>query len=129
MADQPKNRILVVDDEADVVAFLTALFEDNGYAVLSAATGVEAIDKFLAERPDLVTLDMTMPEQSGVKTYRQMKGDPQQGKTPVVIVTGVSDELEKFIKGRKQVPQPDGYMSKPIDGTKLVAMVRALLGG
>jgi CheY-like chemotaxis protein len=126
MTGSPKT-ILVVDDEPDVVTFLSTLFEDNGFRVITAENGAEAIQKFRSEHPDLVTLDITMPEQSGVKTYRQMKEDPDLGKTPIIIVTGVSSDFEKFISQRKQVPKPDGYISKPIEKEELLKIVSGLI--
>jgi len=119
--------ILVVDDEEDIVTFLTTLLEDHGYATLKARTGTEALTCIRAKRPDLVTLDITMPEQSGVRAYREIKTDPELARTPVIIVTGIASEFEQFISSRKQVPPPEGYVSKPIDKDRLVAMVRTLL--
>jgi CheY-like chemotaxis protein len=100
--------VLVVDDEPDVVRYFTAVLEENGYATSSAADGVEALAKVRSEHPDLVTLDITMPNQSGVKVYREMKEDPVLRKIPVVVVTGISHDFKHFISTRSQVPPPDG---------------------
>jgi len=127
MAETGKRKILVIDDEPDVVAFLTTLLEDNGYATVSALTGIEAMAQIRASPPDLVTLDISMPEQSGVKTYREMKTDPKLARIPVIIVTGISDDFQKFISSRKAVPPPEGYLSKPIDKTTLLATIQRLL--
>ena len=109
-----KKLILVVDDEPDIVAFLTTLLEDNGYRTASARDGQDAWSKARADKPDLVSLDITMPEKSGVRFYRDLKNDPDLKDVPVIIVTGVSDDFQKFISSRKQVPPPEGYISKPI---------------
>jgi CheY-like chemotaxis protein len=128
MADVTRKRtILVVDDEPDVVTFLTTLLQDHGYETSSAATGAEAMQRIRAARPDLVTLDITMPEQSGVKTYRQIKENPALATIPVVIVTGVTDDFKGFISSRKQVPPPDGYVSKPIVEQTFLELIRKLL--
>jgi CheY-like chemotaxis protein len=119
--------ILVVDDEADVVTFISTLLEDNGFATITANDGAEAMAKARAEHPALITLDITMPNQSGVRTYRDIKSDPALGTTPVIIVTGIDTEFETFISSRRQVPPPDGYVSKPIDKDKLLGLVRSLL--
>jgi CheY-like chemotaxis protein len=126
MAQTRKPKVLIVDDEPDVVLFLKALLEDNGYEVASAATGLEAIACVKSERPDLITLDITMPEQSGVKTYRELKADPDLRAIPVVMVTGVADDFEHFISGRKHVPPPEGYISKPIAEATLLSVVGRL---
>ena len=127
MADEVKT-VLVVDDEPDARDFLTTVLEDNGYAVVSAKDGVEAISILEAGAPDLVTLDITMPEKSGVAVYRRLKEDDQMQSIPVIIVTGVSGEFEKFISTRRQVPPPEGYISKPVDHEQFLKMVGELIG-
>jgi CheY-like chemotaxis protein len=129
MAQTRTPKVLVVDDEDDILTFICTLLEDNGFATLKARTGVEAMTLVRSEHPDLVTLDITMPEQSGVKTYREIKDDPALKGTPVIIVTGVADDFQQFISSRKQVPPPDGYLSKPIDKEGLLAQARKLTGG
>ena len=71
-----KKKILVVDDEPGVVAYLETLLQDNGYETVSAADGHLALEKFKSEHPDLVTLDISMPEKSGIRFYRDVKEDP-----------------------------------------------------
>jgi CheY-like chemotaxis protein len=119
--------ILVVDDELDVVKFLTALLEDNGFATITARDGAEAVARARADHPDLITLDITMPAQSGVRAYRELKGDPTLARIPVIIVTGIESEFEHFISSRRQVPPPEGYLSKPVDQDRLLALARHLL--
>jgi CheY-like chemotaxis protein len=121
-----KKTILVVDDEPDVRTFLSTLFEDSGYATVGAQDGNEALSKVKEKVPDLVTLDITMPNKSGVKFYREMKESAEWRKVPIIIVTGVSGEFKAFISTRKQVPPPEGYLSKPIDKTEILKLVKKL---
>ncbi len=79
-------------------------------------------------RPDLITLDITMPEMTGVKAYRKLKEDPDLRKIPVVIVTGVTHDFKRFISTRDQVPPPEGYLEKPVKPEELLGEVRRLLG-
>jgi DNA-binding response OmpR family regulator len=123
-----KKRILVVDDEQDTVTFLTTLLEDNGYSTISANDGQEGLEKARAEGPDLVLLDISMPEKSGVKCYREMRDDSDLKSIPIVMVTGVTAEFEKFISTRRQVPPPDGYVRKPVDKREILAVVSKLIG-
>ena len=127
MTTPGRKTILVVDDEQDVVTFLTALLEDNGYATITAGDGAEALARARADHPDLITLDITMPAQSGVRAYRDLKGDPTLARIPVIIVTGIENEFEHFISTRRQVPPPEGYLSKPVDQERLLELVRHLL--
>jgi CheY-like chemotaxis protein len=120
--------VLIIDDEQDVLTYLTALLEDNGFATVTANNGAEAMEKVKAAPPDLITLDITMPEQSGVRFYRDMKESDQYKGIPIIIITGVSGDFERFISTRKQVPPPEGYIQKPIDNDKLLELAKKLTG-
>lgn len=121
-----KKKILVVDDESDVLTFLTTLLDDNGYETMTAENGEEALERVKGSRPDLVTLDITMPETSGVRFYRNMKESNDWNSIPIVIVTGISSDFEKFISTRKQVPPPEGYVAKPIDEKEILELIKKL---
>lgn len=125
---EAKKTILVVDDEPDVRDYISVLVEDNGYEATTACDGVEAMKKLKQSRPDLVTLDITMPEKSGVRCYRDIKENDEYKDIPVIIVTGVDQEFEKFISTRRQVPPPEGYIAKPIDKEKLLGLIKEHLG-
>ncbi len=122
------KRILVVDDEDDVVRYFKTLFEDNGYEAITAKDGAEAMEKIRASRPDLVTLDITMPNKSGVRAYRDIKESEELKSIPVLIVTGVQPEFRNFISTRSQVPPPEGYLEKPVALGDVLAEVRRLIG-
>jgi CheY-like chemotaxis protein len=126
MADDVKT-VLVVDDEPDAREFLTTVLEDNGYVATAARDGTEAISMLEDKAPDLVTLDITMPEKSGVAVYRRLREDEQFAAIPVIIITGVSDDFKQFISSRRKVPPPDGYISKPVDHAQFIDMVKGLL--
>jgi CheY-like chemotaxis protein len=127
MAEGAKT-ILVVDDDPDTRAFLTTVLQDNGFATVTAEDGVQALARIEEKAPDLIALDITMPEKSGVAVFRKVKEDNRFKSIPVIIITGVSDEFEKFISSRRQVPPPDAYISKPVEPDDLVKKVRQLLG-
>lgn len=122
--DATGKKILVVDDEQDQVAYLTAYLTDQGFEVESAMNGEEAMAKVKKNRPDLITLDVVMPEKTGVKFYRDLKEDPAFADIPVIIITGLKPDFEKFISSRRQVPPPDGYISKPFDQQELVRLIK-----
>jgi len=126
MADNPKT-VLVVDDDPDARDFLTTVLTDNGFGVTTAKDGNEAIARIEQAKPDLVALDITMPEKSGVAVYRKLKEDDQLKTIPVIIITGVSDDFKRFISTRRQVPPPEGYISKPVDHEQFLSMVTDLL--
>jgi two-component system cell cycle response regulator DivK len=122
-----KKTILVVDDEPDVVSYLCTLFEDSGYDTLRATNGVEAFELARSHRPHLITLDMTMPEQSGVRTLRQFKADSDLSRIPIVIVTGIGESMNTFIQKIPHFPRPEGFIAKPIEREVLLGMVAQLM--
>jgi CheY-like chemotaxis protein len=122
-----QRTILVVDDDPDARDFFITVLEDNGYATVSARDGNEALLRLAEAKPDLVTLDITMPEKSGVGVYRKLKEDAELSAIPVIIITGVSDDFKQFISTRRKVPPPDGYLSKPVEAEQLVGLVGKLL--
>ncbi len=126
MTDQ--KTILIVDDEPDVLKWLTVLFENNGYRVLTARNGLEGFEKAKAERPDLITLDISMPKESGIRMYRDLHESKELSGIPVVMLTGVSPEFERFISTRKQVNPPAAYFEKPVKEEDLLNKVRELVG-
>jgi CheY-like chemotaxis protein len=128
------RKILILDDEPHVVAYLEMLLQDAGYRTVSAANGREGLEVAKQEHPDLVCLDITMPEESGVRFYRNLKDDPNLANIPVLVVTAVTglggnpEPFEKFLSSRKQVPPPEGFFPKPIDQDDFLAKVKELLG-
>jgi len=129
------KRILIVDDENDVRVYLSRLFSENGFAVESAADGNEAAAAVATARPDLITLDLSMPNKSGVRFYREMKSDASLSAIPIVLVTGVTGlggnpkDTERFYRTRHNVPPPDGFVPKPVDPEEILTLVKTLIGG
>ena len=127
MTENTTKRILIVDDEPDVVAYLSTLLEDNGFRVITAVNGKDGMEKAKAENPALVLLDISMPEESGVRMFRNLQEDAQTSEIPVIIVTGVSHDFKRFIETRKHVHPPAGYFDKPPDRDELLAKVNEVL--
>lgn len=130
--DEPRT-VLVIDDEPHVVAYLEMLLEDAGYRTVSAGDGKAAMEKVKEKTPDLICLDITMPEESGIRFYRKLKDDPALAHIPVLVVTAVTglggqpEPFERFISTRKWIPAPEGFFSKPIDKDEFLAKVHELL--
>ncbi|MBI4878779.1 MAG: response regulator [Planctomycetes bacterium] len=119
------RRILVVDDEEDARTFLSMVLEDAGASIFQAADGAEAIRVALKERPDLITLDLSMPGKDGIETFTELRRTPQIAQIQVCIITG-HPEFRKLIYDRPVAP-PEGYMNKPVKAEDLVANVRRIL--
>jgi len=135
MAPQPKpKKILVIDDEPDVVKYLETLLQDHGYATVSASDGKQGLEVMAAEKPDLVCLDITMPGTSGIRFYREARNNPELAKTPVVVVTAVTGyggdpaPFKEFLESRKSAPPPDAFIAKPIEQESFLETIARLLG-
>ena len=134
MSTSPPKRVLVVDDETSIVKYLEALLQDHGYETDSAQNGNEALEKARETPPDLISLDITMPEKSGIRFYRELKEEPELKHIPVVVVTaytvyeGDADPLARFSDEGQSVPPPEELIHKPIDRDAFLEVVARLLG-
>jgi class 3 adenylate cyclase len=117
-------KILVVDDTPKNVKLLADLLTVKGYAVVTAASGAEALRQIDAEEPDLVLLDVVMPEMSGYEVCRKIRENPETGILPVVMVTAL-DPAEERVKGLEA--GADDFLTKPINQAELLARVKSLL--
>ena len=127
--DKRRKTILVIDDEPDILTFISTVLADAGYEIVSAGDGEEALEKLQAITPDLITLDITMPNRTGVRLYRDLRESERWKEIPVVIITGISADFRRFISTRRQVPPPEGFVPKPIDVELLLNEVSRLTPG
>jgi DNA-binding response OmpR family regulator len=121
------KKILIVDDEPDMLSFLATFLQDNGFEIISAVDGKDCFEKAKKFHPDLITLDISMPEESGVKAFRNIQETEETKDIPVIIITGISKDFKKFIHTRKHVQPPIAYMEKPIDTSELLAKINEVL--
>ncbi len=125
--DGVAKKVLIVDDEPDVVIGARAILEVDGYLVSQAANGLEALDKMMTETPDLVILDVMMPRMDGWVTLERMRSDERLGDIPVLMLT-ILDEPHNFGEGLRL--GCIWYFRKPIidyDGFRL--LVRSIIEG
>ncbi len=128
-----KKNILVVDDDIDVITFVSTVLEKIGYKVIGAKDGEEALSKIKGNKPDLIILDILMPKQSGIKMYRELKTHESLKDIPVVILSAISkrtflrsqEALTEF--GGEAVPEPEVYIEKPVEPEDLAQTVREVL--
>jgi Fe-S oxidoreductase/CheY-like chemotaxis protein len=119
------RKVLVVDDEEDIRTFLVTVFEDAGAEVEQATDGDECIAKAKTFKPDLISLDLSMPGKSGVDAFVELRKTEGLQEIPVCVVTG-HPEFRQVIYDRP-VPPPEGYLNKPVDEDKLVSYVAHII--
>ena len=112
--------ILIVDDDPVVVKYLTTLFRDNGYDTVTAGTGLEGEEVVKTMTPDLITLDLEMPEEWGSRFYRRMTREDRLKDVPVIVISGMA--------GRHAIKKAVAYISKPFDPDKLLGIVKKTIG-
>ena len=121
-AGQAPAKILVVEDEPNMVAGLRDNFEFEGYQVITARDGVEGLQKALDESPDLVVLDVMMPRMSGLEVCKQLRA--KRGSIPIIMLTARGQEVDKVVGLELGA---DDYVTKPFSIRELLARVKAVL--
>ncbi len=117
-------RILIVDDEPLNVDYLEQELDSHGFVTDTAATGLEALERVAADPPDLVLMDVMMPEMDGITALRIMKGDPDTRLIPVVVMTALN-AVEDRVRGIEA--GADDFLSKPVDERELLARINTAL--
>lgn len=122
----PENssRILIVDDQPEMLELLKDILEDAGYQVISAQQGDEAIDRISADQPDLILLDALMPGLTGFEVTRILKTNDQTRLIPIIMLTGLSDMDDK-IRGIEE--GVDDFLTKPFNRAELLTRVKSLI--
>ncbi|MHB1357584.1 MAG: response regulator [Anaerolineae bacterium] len=118
------DKLLVVDDEADLLRLVSYTMRTEGYLVIEAETGAEALQKIVTEKPDLIVLDVMLPDMSGLEVCKKLRMNADTAGTPVIMLSArvqVSDKIGGLEAGA------DDYVAKPFDMDELVARVRGLL--
>jgi CheY-like chemotaxis protein/MinD-like ATPase involved in chromosome partitioning or flagellar assembly len=118
------EKILIVDDDLDTLKLVGLILQRQGYDIVAANSGSQGLAKASAERPNLVLLDVMMPDMEGYEVARRLRADPELSRTPIIMFTAktlVDDKVAGFEAG------VDDYMTKPTHPAELVSRVKALL--
>jgi len=128
------KKILIVDDELDVRIYVRTLFETSGYVPVVTKNGKDGLEKAKELSPDLIILDVMMPEAGGVTMYRELKTDQELKDIPVIMLTGIGEKSFSHylkmlnLKVKDTIPQPDAHMEKPLDHEKLLELAKKIIG-
>ena len=115
------KKILVVDDDSHIREYIENVLRDNGYETCSAGDGAQGIEVLKREKPDLITLDLEMPEEWGPRFYRKMSQLDEFKDTPVIVISGLSG-IHLAIK------RAVATLNKPFEPEKLLEIVRDTIG-
>jgi two-component system response regulator VicR len=126
MADQSKLKVLCVEDEPDMIDLVRLILERRGFEVIGALGGQEGLDAVHREKPDLILLDLMMPDIDGWEVYRQIRADPNLKHTPVIVVTAKAQSIDKVLG--LHIAKVEDYVTKPFGPQELIWSVEKVLG-
>ena len=117
--------ILCIEDEPEMIDLMRLILGRRGFSVKGAAGGVEGLRMIRAERPDLVLLDLMMPDMDGWEVYQQMKADENTKNIPVIVVTAKAQSIDKVLG--LHIAKVDDYLAKPFSPQDLLSSVEKVL--
>ena len=117
------KKILAVDDERHIVRLVQINLQKAGYEVVTATNGIEALAQVAQVKPDLVVMDVMMPEMDGLEALEKMKADPEMAKIPVIMLTAKAQDADVFSGWQKGA---DLYLTKPFNPAELLNFVKRI---
>ncbi len=127
MDDQrPQKHILCIEDEPEMIDLIRLILGRRGFEVTGATGGKAGLEAVRAERPDLVLLDLMMPDMDGWEVYQQMKADEATRHIPVIVVTAKAQSIDKVLG--LHIAKVDDYIAKPFSPQELLSSVEKTLG-
>ena len=115
------KKIMIIDDDSSIVTYLKELFADNGYDTCIARDGSEALQIVKQEKPDLITLDLEMPEEWGPKFYRKLVKDDDLKNIPVIVISGLTGS-------KYAIQKAVASLTKPFEREELMKIVKDTIG-
>jgi two-component system response regulator VicR len=125
MIDTPKRTIICVEDEPEMVDLIRLILTRKGFEVLGAGTGAEGLELIRKKSPNLVLLDLMMPDMDGWEVYQQMKSQEKTRDIPVIVVTAKAQSIDKVLG--LHIAKVDDYIAKPFSPQDLLNSVEKVL--
>ncbi|HEX9681346.1 MAG TPA: response regulator [Anaerolineales bacterium] len=122
---EAQKRVVCIEDEPEMIDLVRLILGRKGFRVIGANGGIEGIDAVRKEKPDLVLLDLMMPDMDGWEVYQQMKADPDLRSIPVVVVTAKAQSIDKVLG--LHIAKVDDYITKPFGPQELLESVEKIL--
>lgn len=121
------KRVVCIEDEPEMIDLVRLILGRKGFNVIGANGGVEGLEAVRRERPDLVLLDLMMPDMDGWEVYQQIKADAELREIPVIVVTAKAQSIDKVLG--LHIAKVDDYISKPFGPQELLESVEKIIGG
>ncbi len=123
-------KILVVDDDPDLVESVTTILENKGHTVMQAYGGEEGLEAVKSDRPDAIILDVMMPDKDGYEVCKELKADEEYRDIPILLLTAVVSQIPDttYTARMGMETEADDYVDKPVEPSELVQLVERLLG-
>lgn len=124
MASEPK-RVVCIEDEPEMIDLVRLILGRKGFFVIGANGGIEGLETVRREKPDLILLDLMMPDMDGWEVYQQVKADPGLREIPVIVVTAKAQSIDKVLG--LHIAKVDDYITKPFGPQELLESVEKIL--
>ncbi|MBD0316328.1 MAG: response regulator transcription factor [Nitrospiraceae bacterium] len=124
MAAAGQKKILIVEDEKDILQLVRLYLEKEGFRTVTAMTGSEGLDQVKAEKPDLLVLDLMLPQMDGLEVCKRLRSNPETARLPIIMLTAKAEESDTIVGLELGA---DDYVTKPFSPKTLVARVKALV--
>jgi len=123
------KKILLIDDDPDLVETVSIILKSKKYEVIAAYGGIEGLEKAKKENPDLIVLDVMMPDKDGYTVCKELKADPELSRIPVLLLTAVVSHIPttRYTQQMGMETEADDYIDKPVEPGVLVERIEALL--
>ena len=120
-----KKKVVCVEDESEIIDLIRLILGRKGFDLTGAAGGLEGLETIRRVKPDLVLLDLMMPDMDGWEVYQQMKADPELKNIPVIVVTAKAQSIDKILG--LHIAKVDDYVTKPFGPQELLQSVERVL--
>jgi two-component system response regulator VicR len=125
MAEMIKKRILCIEDDEEMIDLIRLILTRRGFEVLGAFSGESGLEIIRNEKPDLILLDLMMPEMDGWEVYQQIKSDDATHNIPVIVVTAKAQSIDRVLGLR--IAKVEDYISKPFSPQELLDSIESVL--
>ncbi|HBG74338.1 MAG: two-component system response regulator [Chloroflexi bacterium GWB2_49_20] len=125
MADTIKKRILCIEDDDEMIVLIRLILSRHGFEVLGASGGAAGLEMIQQDKPDLILLDLMMPEMDGWEVYQQIKAVETTQKIPIIVVTAKAQSIDRVLG--LHIAKVDDYIAKPFSPQELLDSVESVL--